>query len=173
MRLSAKLMWGMGLLVPTFVAAAFMAHLNDLVAVTVALATVAALSVWGNRRMLRDIEEVMSRRLAVKSSEKQGLASSAADLLAFLVPVGDLFGDGFGWAAMFVVLVVGLGILQYVKPTPPWLLMFIFGYRPHKVTIEAGEVGLWLTGKDQLSPGDAVIAAEPTQKLWIGRITDV
>lgn len=166
-------MWGMGLLVPTFVAAAVMAHVNELSAVGLILAGVAALSVWGNRRMLGHIEDAMSRRLSVKSSEKQGLASSAADLLFFLVPMGDLFGDGFGWAVMFAFLTIALGILQYVKPTPPWLLMFFFGYHPHKVTIEAGEVGLWLTGKDHLSPGDAVTAAEPTQKLWIGRISDV
>lgn len=168
----AKLMWGTGLLVPTFIAAAVMAFVNDLDAVMAILVAVAALSILGNQRMLRHIEEAMSRRLLVRSSDKQGLAPSSSDLLAILVPIGDS-ANGPGWAVTAALLVLGIGILQYVKPTPPGLLMFFFGYHPHKVTIEAGEVRLWLTGKDQLSPGDVVTAAEPTQKLWVGRIADV
>jgi hypothetical protein len=166
-------MWGMGLLVPTFLAAAIVAVAKDLWVVALVLAAVAFLSVLGNWRMLRDIEEVMGRRLVIKSSEKQGLASEARGLLGLLVPTGDLFNDDLGWAVMFVVLLVLLGIIQYVKPAPPGLILFVFRYRPHKATVEAGTIDLWLQGKDQLSPGDAVFAAEPEQRLWIGRIVDV
>lgn len=173
MKVPAKLMWGLGRLVPTWLAGAVMAWLNDLKIVGAVLLLVAVASAWGNRRMLQDIEDVMSRRLAIESSETQGIASSPVELLAFLVPIGDLFGPGFGWAVTLGTLVAAAAVLQLVKPEPPALLMFTFGYRPHTVTLAAGDVTLWLTGKRLLSPGDAVIAAEPSQRLWIGRIDDV
>ena len=172
-KLPAKLIWGTGLLVPTLVVGAVMAGLKDFDLLAVILYLTAALGIWANWSMLRAIEGVMSRRLAVKSSETQPLARSASGLLGLLIPAGDLFDDGFGWAVMLGVLVVLLGILQYVKPAPPGLLMFFFGYRPHTVAIEAGTVELWLKGKARLSPGDDVHAAEPTQRLWIGTIADV
>lgn len=166
-------MWGLGLLVPTVVAAAIVAGAKDLWLVALVLAVVAGLSVFGNWRMLRDIEGVMARRLEIKSSEKRGLASDAKGLLGLLVPVGDFFNDDLGWAVMFVVLLALLGILQYVKPSPPGLIFFFLRYRPHNATIEAGSIDLWLQGKHRLSPGDVVLAAEPEQKLWIGRVADV
>lgn len=173
MRLPAKLVWGAGLLVPTFLAAAVMAGVKDADAVAVVLYVIAGLSVLANWSLMRGIERVMSRRLLIRSSETQALAPNASGLLGLLVPVGDLFNDGVGWAVMFGVLVLLLGVLQHVKPAPPGLLMFAFGYRPHTADIEAGAAELWLGGKAQLSPGDVVYAAEPTQRLWIGRIADV
>jgi hypothetical protein len=166
-------MWGMGALIPTFVMAAGVAWVKHLTLVAAITAAVAALSGFGNWRMLRDIEGVMSRRLAIKSGEKQSLASGASALIGLLVPAGDLFKDDYGWAILFGVLVVASGVLQSVKATPPGLLYLFLGYRPHKATIEAGTVELWLSGKSQLSPGDVVLAAEPEQKLWIGKIADV
>lgn len=166
-------MWGMGALIPTFVAATGVAWVKDLPLVAAITGLVAWLSAFGNWRMLRDIEEVMSRRLWIKSGEKQPLASGASALIGLLVPAGDLFKDDVGWAILFGVLVLGLGVLQYVKAAPPGLVLLCLGYRPHNATIEAGTVDLWLKGKAQLSPGDVVLATEPEQKLWIGRIDDV
>lgn len=163
----------MGSLIPTFAMAAGVAWVKRLTLVAVITAVVAVVSGFGNWRMLRDIEEVMSRRLSIKSAEKQSLASGASALIGLLVPAGDLFKDDYGWAILFGVLVVASGVLQSVKATPPGLLYFFLGYRPHKATIEAGTVELWLSGKNQLSPGDVVFAAEPEQKLWMGRIADV
>lgn len=171
--LPAKLMWVMGLLVPTFVTAAIVAGVEEMWLVASVLGAIAVISIFGNWRMLRYIEEVMVRRLAIKSSEKKGLASDAKGLLGFLVPAGNVFNDDLGWAVMFVVLLVLLGIIQYVKPVPPGLILFVLGYRPHKATIAAGPIDLWLKGKDRLGPGEVVHAAEAEQKLWIGRIGDV
>lgn len=172
-KLPAKLMWGMGALIPTFVAAAGVAWSKDLALVAAIAAVLAVLSGFGNWRMLRDIEEVMSRRLAIKSGEKQSLATGASALLGFLVPVGDVVAEDYGSAVLFGVLVVASAVIQVNKATPPGLLYFFLRYRPHKATMDAGAVELWLKGKRQLSPGDLVLAAEPEQKLWIGRIKDV
>lgn len=173
MKFLAKLMWGMGALIPTFLAAAAVAWTKDLKVVAVIMGVLAVLSWFGNWRMLRDIEEVMSRRLSIENGEKQSLASGASALIGLLVPAGDLFKDDYGWAILFGVLVLAAGVLQSVKATPPGLLYFFLGYRPHKATIRAGTIELWLSGKRQLSPGDVVLAAEPEQKLWIGRIANV
>lgn len=169
----AKLMWGMGALIPTFVAASAVAWSKDLKVVAAIMGLLAVLSGFGNWRMLRDIEEVMSRRLWIKTGEKQSLASGASALVGLLVPAGELFKGDYGWAILFGILVLAAGVLQSVKATPPGLVYFFLGYRPHKATIQAGTVELWLSGKRQLSPGDVVLAAEPEQKLWIGRIADV
>lgn len=171
MQLGAKLMWGLGSLVPTLVLAAAVASTKDYWVSTGILLACAALAVFGNDRVLRAIERTFSRRLVVQSSESKRPAADARGLLALLVPGSDVFGQDLAWAVMLAVLLAGEAWLQIVKPAPPALFMLVRGYRYHDVVIKAGTVKLW-TRCARLGAGDVVTAAEPEQRLWIGRLDD-
>jgi len=168
MRIGAKIVWVAGELIVTFVAAAAVAWVKDYRLASLVLSAFTILTVAANWALLRRLEAVMSHRLLVKSSKKLPIASNAAALLGFLVPVGDLFADDLGWLLMCVLLASASVIRQLVKAAPPGLFLLAFRYKPQQATINSGTVELWTRGKSQLSPGDVVLAVEAEQAIWIG-----
>jgi hypothetical protein len=169
----AKIVWVAGELIVTFAVAAGVAWAKDYRIASLVSSLLAIAGIAANWFVLRGLEATMSHRLLVKSSKKLPVAPNAAGLLGFLVPVGDLFGDDLGWLLMVVLLASALVIRQLVKTTPPGLFLLVFGYKPHQVTVSAGAVEVWVSGKAQLSPGDVVMAVEAEQALWIGTIAVV